>query len=154
MRCARWTASSCSFSCTDSLLNIQADGTTYFASRVAVAGLTESGTIGDYAQPLPRPSPPMVEQIRRIAADLNADKYQVRERAQAQILSLGPSALSVLRQVVRTAPPEAQRRIEVITQHLLRQLETTGGQTGPTTDFGSAMINGEFVPMPNGLILH
>ena len=36
---------------TDALLNVQADGTTYFGNQVTVAGLSTSGSVGDYSQP-------------------------------------------------------------------------------------------------------
>ena len=34
---------------TDALLNVQADGTTYFGSQVTIAGISASGAVGDYS---------------------------------------------------------------------------------------------------------
>ena len=75
------------------------------------------------SQPLPEPSPNTAEQIRRIAADLDADDYAVRRAAQARIHRIGPPALSILKSLERAASPEARSRIEVLTRALVSQLD-------------------------------
>ena len=79
--------------------------------------------VGQYVQPLPEPSPNTAEQIRRIAADLDADDYAVRRAAQARIHRIGPPALSILKSLERAASPEARSRIEVLTRALVSQLD-------------------------------
>ncbi len=94
--------------------------------------------VEEYHQPLPQPSPKIIQRIHQVARDLDADEFRQREWAQEQILSIGPSVLSILKQIQKTAPPEAVRRIEVITLKLTRELEKPGpnGMTRPDEDEG------------------
>ena len=87
--------------------------------------------VEEYAQPLPEPSPKVSDQIRTIANQLDSDDYSIRERAQSDILAIGPSALSILKVLRKSAPPEARGRIEVLTQRLVREIERPGQNTGP-----------------------
>jgi hypothetical protein len=83
-----------------------------------------------YDQPLPVPSPPVIERIRQVAKDLDADDWKVRDRAQSQILAIGPPVMSVLSELRPKAPAEAAQRIEVILNRLSRQLEKAALGTG------------------------
>jgi hypothetical protein len=78
-----------------------------------------------YRQPIPTPSPPMVERIRQMVRDLDAESWKTRDRAQVQILSIGTPALSVLKQLHATAPPEAAQRIALIINDLSAEVEST-----------------------------
>ncbi len=91
--------------------------------------------VDSYTQPLPLPSPPMVERIKRIARELDADDWRIRDQAQTQILAVGPPAMSVLRQIQPTAPAEAAQRIELIIQRLSSELDQPGGSTGAGAPF-------------------
>jgi hypothetical protein len=67
-----------------------------------------------YAQPRPRPSPQVVERIKAVVADLNADDWKARDRAAAQLASIGSSAAAVLKELRDGQPPEVRQRIDQI----------------------------------------
>ncbi len=74
--------------------------------------------IEQYSNPNPSASDAMVERIRSVAAELSAEDWQQRERAEAQLVAMGPSVVSVLREMAPTQPPEAQQRIDSILKQL------------------------------------
>lgn len=84
-----------------------------------------------YSQPQPQPSPSMIEKIKAIMTQLNADDWKERDRAQAALISMGPVAEGVLRDMRPKQPPEAQKAIDLVLQKLeeQRKKEKT---TGPT----------------------
>jgi hypothetical protein len=86
--------------------------------------------VEQYVQPMPIPSKPMVERIRQIARDLDNEDWRLRDRAQRQIMTIGPSVMSVLRQIQPSAPPEASQRIELMLHRLARELENPGNGVG------------------------
>jgi hypothetical protein len=100
-----------------------------------------------YAQPQPMPSGPMIERIRRMARDLGADEWAVRDRAQAEMLAIGPPVRGVLKTLRPSAgSSEAAQRIEVILMRLGDQLEATirgasGGGTANGAWGGPVMPN-------------
>jgi hypothetical protein len=98
--------------------------------------------IENYAQPLPLPSPPMVQRIKQIARELDADDWKIRDQAQSRILAVGPPAMAVLRQIKTTAPAEAAQRIELILQRLSNELDSASNPSTPTEpgDFNVAPI--------------
>jgi hypothetical protein len=67
-----------------------------------------------YAQPRPRPSPQVVERIKAVVAELNGDDWKTRDRAAAQLASIGPSAGAVLKELRDGQPPEVRQRIDQI----------------------------------------
>lgn len=75
--------------------------------------------VEEYNQPQPQPSAMMVEKIKLVINDLNAEDWKQRERAEAQLAGMGPVVIGVLKQVRGNQPPEAQQRIDTI----LKQLE-------------------------------
>jgi hypothetical protein len=95
--------------------------------------------VDGYEQPLPVPSPAMVERIKLVAKDLDSDEWTVRDRAQSQILAIGPPVLSVLKQLQPKAPDEAAQRIELIINRLARQLEHPQGEPTPPDSNGGAI---------------
>jgi hypothetical protein len=76
--------------------------------------------IEQYTQPHPRPSADMVKQIQATAADLGADDWRQRDRAQATLNSMGPAIIGVLRELKPKLDTEAQQRIDSI----IKKLET------------------------------
>lgn len=84
--------------------------------------------IGQYTQPLPQPSAGMIERIRQIVAELNADDWKQRDQAEAQLVSLGTTVIGVLNDLRSGQPPEAQKRIDSI----LRKLEAPGSSAATT----------------------
>jgi hypothetical protein len=67
-----------------------------------------------YSQPRPRPSPQVVERIKAVVAELNGDDWKTRDRAAAQLASIGPSAGAVLKELRDGQPPEVRQRIDQI----------------------------------------
>ncbi len=84
-----------------------------------------------YQQPLPFPSPLIIEQIRRIAKDLDADQWRTRDAAQTKLVALGPSAMSVLKQLRPGAPAESGQRIDLIMNRLTDELEKSAEVRSP-----------------------
>lgn len=81
------------------------------------------GLIEKYEQPQPAPSSSMLDRIKAVVADLNAEDWKARDRAEAQLVSMGPSVVGVLKQLRESQPPEAQQRIDSV----LKQLEGKPG---------------------------
>lgn len=75
--------------------------------------------IETYRQPHPQASAQMLERIKAVVADLSAQDWRARDRAEAQIVTIGPVAMGILRQLRDGQPPEAQTRID----GLLKKLE-------------------------------
>jgi hypothetical protein len=67
-----------------------------------------------YSQPSPRPAPAVVERIRAVVAELNADDWKARDRAAGQLASIGPAAAGVLKELREGQPPEVRQRIDQI----------------------------------------
>jgi hypothetical protein len=70
--------------------------------------------VATYENPQPQPSAPMVDRVKSIVADLSAEDWKQRERAEAQLLQMGPMVKSVLKQLSGSVPPEAQHRIDSV----------------------------------------
>lgn len=106
-----------------------------------------------YEQPLPFPSPPIIERIRRIARDLDADQWKTRDAAQTKIMEIGPSAMSVLKQIRPGAPAEVGQRIDLIMNRLTDDLEKSVGvrspapAAGPANGFNERPIQFNVAPM-------
>ena len=72
------------------------------------------GMVKRYSQPRPRPSPQVVERIKAVVADLNADEWKTRDRAAAQLASIGAASAAVLKELRDGQPPEVRQRIDQI----------------------------------------
>jgi len=78
--------------------------------------------VQEYAQPQPMPSAAIVEKIKTmVATDLTNEDWHIRDRARAQLLSMGPAVASVLAKIRENQPPEAQKSIDVILGELEKQ---------------------------------
>lgn len=82
-----------------------------------------------YQQPLPLPSPPVIDRIKRTVHSLEANDWKTRTRAQSEILAIGPSGIAVLKELRPTAPAEAAQRIDVMLNLLSSDLESASGAT-------------------------
>ena len=65
-----------------------------------------------------------------ILKQLNAEDWHERDRAQAQLLSMGPVASSVLKKLRENQPPEAQQRIDTVLRELDKQRHGSKGAGG------------------------
>jgi hypothetical protein len=85
-----------------------------------------------YLQPLPQTSDSMAKRIRAIVRELDADDWHTRDRAHGRILSIGPPAISILKQLRSGCHPEGRQRIDLILQNLTMQLQgPESGQASP-----------------------
>jgi hypothetical protein len=78
--------------------------------------------VENYENPRPQPPPLIIDMIKQFVLNLAADDWRDRDRAQEQILTIGPVAIRTLRELRDAQPPEAQQRIDII----LSQLERAG----------------------------
>jgi hypothetical protein len=67
-----------------------------------------------YTQPHPQPAAGMVAQIEVIVAQLDAEDWKQRDRAEAQLIAMGDVIIPVLKRLHSDQPAEAQQRIEHI----------------------------------------
>jgi hypothetical protein len=82
--------------------------------------------IDQYTQPAPQPSAVMLEKIKTLVTQLNADDWKQREQAEAQIVALGSGVLAPLRQLRPSQPPEAQQRIDSILKKVGKDTPAAG----------------------------
>jgi hypothetical protein len=97
--------------------------------------------VREYVQPLPQPSDPMARRIRTVAKELDADDWATRDRAHTHLLSIGPPAMAVLKEVRAAATPEGRQRIDLLLQSLSAQLKAPGEDLPNNID-----ANGDGVP--------
>jgi hypothetical protein len=67
-----------------------------------------------YEQPEPQPAASMVERVKAAVAELNAEDWKQRDRAEAELKAMGPVVAPVLKSLRAAQPPEAQQRIDQI----------------------------------------
>jgi hypothetical protein len=84
--------------------------------------------VEEYNQPFPQPSEAMVKRVKEQVAQLDADDWKGRDRAEAQLVGMGPAIAGTLRQLRNDQSPEAQQRIDSV----LRQLEKQAGEARPS----------------------
>jgi hypothetical protein len=89
--------------------------------------------VEEYNQPSPQPSDAMIKKVTAFVADLNADDWKARDRAETQLVGLGPVVVGTLKQLRGAQTPEAQQRIDSVLKQLAKQSETK-----PSTGAGAA----------------
>jgi hypothetical protein len=60
------------------------------------------------------PSDQMLEKIKAVVQQLNADDWKARDQAQADLVAMGATVVPVLKKVRPDQGPEAQQRIDAI----------------------------------------
>jgi hypothetical protein len=83
--------------------------------------------IQEYVQPHPQPSADMVRHIQSVAADLGADDWRQRDRAETTLSAMGSSVIGVLRDFRPKMDPEAQQRIDEIVKKVETEAAKAGG---------------------------
>lgn len=81
------------------------------------SGVTVSipvGLVEEYDQPTPAAGAGIIEKIQAAVAQLNADDWKVRDRAEAELTAMGPVVVGTLKEMRDKQPPEAQQRIDQI----------------------------------------
>jgi hypothetical protein len=100
--------------------------------------------VEEYNQPSPQPSEAMVNKVKGLVAQLNADDWKARDRAETQLVGLGPMVVGTLKELRTSQTPEAQQRIDSVLKQLAKQVE----QRGPAG--GSGGGGGNVTPPPGG----
>jgi hypothetical protein len=77
--------------------------------------------VDEYNQPQPSPAPNMVEKIKSTVTLLNSDDWKQRDKAEAELTSMGPVVIGILKQMRATQPPEAQQRIDQILANITKK---------------------------------
>lgn len=79
-----------------------------------------------YTNPQAQAPALMIERIKAIVADLNADDWKQRDAAEKQLVDIGPGVVATLKAMRDKQTPEAQQRIDSV----LKQLEKAGAKPG------------------------
>jgi hypothetical protein len=85
-----------------------------FVSASGISVRVPASLVEEYFQPRPTPSDAVIEAIRKLVIELNADDWRVRDGAQEKLIAMGPIALTTLKQLRPAEQPEAQQRIDLI----------------------------------------
>jgi hypothetical protein len=80
----------------------------------------------------------MLDRIKAIVADLNADDWKARDNAEKQLVGMGPSVIGTLRSLRDKQPPEAQQRIDSVLKKLEKQAKETKPEGTPFSGGGIA----------------
>jgi hypothetical protein len=91
--------------------------------------------VEEYNQPSPQPSDTLIKKVKEVVAQLNADDWKARDRAETQLVGMGPAILGTLKQLRGDQNPEAQQRIDSV----VKQLDKQSGErkTGPAGATGT-----------------
>jgi hypothetical protein len=73
----------------------------------------------------------MLDRIKAIITQLNADDWKQRDSAEKQLLNLGPNAISTIKGLRDKQPPEAQQRIDSVLKQLEKQREQQAKENKP-----------------------
>lgn len=84
--------------------------------------------MAQYVQPRPQASATVVDNIKKLVAQLNSDDWKLREKAQEELTQMGVVVLPTLNQIRAAQPPEAQQRIDQI----IKDIEKSA-QASPTS---------------------
>jgi hypothetical protein len=74
--------------------------------------------LAEYNQPQPAPARSVAEKIKVLVAELNADDWKQRDKAEADLTAMGTVVIGTLKQLRPAQPPEAQQRIDQILSNL------------------------------------
>jgi hypothetical protein len=85
-----------------------------------VAARVPVGLLDVYTCSTPLPSASIVERVQKLVAELNADDWKQRERAEQDLLGIGAPIVGTLKQMRASQPPEAQQRIDSILKQLAK----------------------------------
>jgi len=83
-----------------------------------------------YSNPQTAAPAMMVERIKAIVADLNADDWKQRDAAEKQLVDIGPGAAGTLKSLRDSQPPEAQQRIDSVLKQFQKEPLPAGEDEG------------------------
>ena len=104
--------------------------------RCGVSMKVPVALVEEYHQPSPQPSDAIIKKAKDLVAQLNADDWKERDRAETQLVGLGPIISGTLKQLRTSQNPEAQQRLDSVLKQLAKLPEgpkPTTGTEGNTT---------------------
>ena len=72
--------------------------------------------------------------VGSLVGQLGADDWKQRERAEAQLISMGPAVISIVKELRATVGPEAQQRIDSVIRQVEKSRSKSGVAAQPTMD--------------------
>jgi hypothetical protein len=76
------------------------------------------GLLETYSNPSATVPPMILDKIKQMVTDLNADDWKQRDTAEHQLVKIGPGVIATLKQMRDAQPPEAQQRIDSVLKQL------------------------------------
>jgi hypothetical protein len=76
------------------------------------------GLLESYTNPVAAAPAMMIERIKAIVGDLNADDWKARDTAEQQLVKIGPGVIPTLKAIRDKQSPEAQLRIDSVLKQL------------------------------------
>jgi hypothetical protein len=94
--------------------------------------------VEEYNQPAPSPSEAMVKKVTELVAELNADDWKARDRAEARLVGMGQIVAATLKQLRGAQAAEAQQRIDSVLKQLGSKPDPATAPSTPATEPGAA----------------
>jgi hypothetical protein len=76
------------------------------------------GLVESYTNPLAVAPQMILDKIKSLVGDLNADDWKQRDSAEQQLVKIGPGVAATLKSMRDSQPPEAQQRIDSVLKQL------------------------------------
>ena len=76
--------------------------------------------VESYSNPSATVPPMVMDRIKGIVNDLNADDWKQRDAAEHQLVKIGPGVIATLKDLRDSQPPEAQQRIDSVLKQLAK----------------------------------
>jgi hypothetical protein len=76
------------------------------------------GLVETYSNPGATVPPMIMDHVKQLVSDLNADDWKQRDSAEKELVKIGPGVAATLRDLRDKQPPEAQQRIDSVLKQL------------------------------------
>jgi hypothetical protein len=76
------------------------------------------GLVETYSNPSATVPAMIMDKIKQLVTDLNADDWKQRDAAEHSLVKIGPGVIATLKQMRDGQPPEAQQRIDSVLKQL------------------------------------
>jgi hypothetical protein len=87
--------------------------------------------IKEYDNPQPFPSQTLVDQVKESVAKLNAEDWKDREAAEAALIAMGPTVISVLEESVRDQSADVKQRLTAVIKRLSKDVPESASRLSP-----------------------
>jgi hypothetical protein len=98
--------------------------------------------IGRYKQPYPHPSKALCRKFEQVLPKLASVDWRERDRAEAELIAMGPDAVGLLRELRASQPRETQTRLASLIEELKEIGNTPAAPAAPPAD-GSQSQDGD-----------